>query len=210
VVIQASDRKVHVVYASYSKDLNAHIRHVVLDPDVLVGKTAEGGPAISAQPQPAKVALGGTAQFSVTATGSGPLYYQWQRNTGKGLWLNLGRSATLQSETVKAEMNGWQYRVVVTDAAGSTLSTPATLTVNDPAPIIRANGFGLQKGISIVKTGGAVRIECATCPGMALYDLFGRKITGLATGNSSLIAKELMGVYFLHAGGEIRPLLISP
>jgi hypothetical protein len=213
VVIQASDRKVHVVYASYSKNLNAHIRHVVLDPDVLAGKTAEGGPTISDQPKPTQAALGGKGKFSVTASGSGELYYQWQRNTGKGLWLNLGRAATLETEAAKAEMDGWEYRVVVTDDKGSTLSDPAKLTVNS-TPIIRTNKFGLRKGISILKIDGGVRIDfTATSPGMALYDLHGRKISELATGNgnSSITIRQPMGMYFLRStNGDIRCLLISP
>ncbi len=126
-VIQSADRKIHVVYSQFTKNPTMHIRHVVLDPDKLVGK-GNGGPSISAQPVDFNGAIGGVGSFNVTASGTGSLYYQWQRNTGNGLWHDVERMANFSTETIKQEMNGWKYRVVISDNNGSTVSNVATLS----------------------------------------------------------------------------------
>ena len=208
VVIQASDRKVHVVYASHGKSAKAHIRHVVLDPDVLVGKTAEGGPSISAQPKPVKVALNSKAEFSVTASGSGTLYYQWQRNTGNGLWLNLGRSATLQTETAKEEMHGWQFRCVVTDSTGSTVSEAATLSLSNVTEKIRLAYSGIHNRISFIRIKGGVQFELPKALNVSLLNSRGRQIEGLKTNGNSFTVYRPAGLYFLKAGSEIHRFVI--
>ena len=86
---------------------------------------------ITAQPKAASAYVGGTAAFTVTATGAG-LKYQWQYNSGKG-WtdstLSTAKTATL-SVTVTAPKNGFKYRCISTDANGKTqTSYTATLTV---------------------------------------------------------------------------------
>ena len=83
-------------------------------------------PVITAQPQPVTVSAGQTAQFSVTATGTAPLAYQWQRNG-----VNIAGSTALNCSVVNAQSaNVGSYRVIVSNAAGSVTSTAATLTVN--------------------------------------------------------------------------------
>ena len=96
--------------------------------------TAEpnAGPAITAQPQNRSAAVGATAKFSVTATGTG-LKYQWQYKYPDGSWTNSGyasgKTAAL-SFTVQAKYNNMQYRCVITDANGKkTTSSAVTLTV---------------------------------------------------------------------------------
>ena len=42
--------------------------------------TANVAPSISSQPANVTVAAGQSASFSVTASGTAPLQYQWQRN----------------------------------------------------------------------------------------------------------------------------------
>ena len=86
-------------------------------------------PQITTQPLSATVTAGQTATFSVTATGSGPLTYQWQKNM-----MNIS-GATNSSYTTPATVNtdnGATFDVVVTNAAGSITSSTVTLTVNPP------------------------------------------------------------------------------
>ena len=45
------------------------------------GGACAGPPIITQQPQPQNVCPGSTAAFTITATGTGPLTYQWQTNT---------------------------------------------------------------------------------------------------------------------------------
>jgi hypothetical protein len=203
VIIQASDRKVHIVYASHGKTAKAHIRHVVLDPDVLVGKTAEGGPTISAQPQSTNVALDNKAEFSVTANGVGSLYYQWQRNTGNGLWLNLGRSATLQTETAKDEMNGWQYRCVVTDTTGSTVSEAATLSLSSITHTIRQTTSGIHNRISFMRIKGGMRFKLPDVRNVSLISPQGRRIESLKMTGNTITVRRPAGIYFLRAGSAL-------
>jgi len=88
-------------------------------------------PAITAQPQNQSVAAGQPATFSVTATGTAPLNYQWQKNSS-----NIA-SATNSSYTTPAITlgdNGATFDVVITNTAGTITSSSATLTVN-AAPV---------------------------------------------------------------------------
>ncbi|WP_306600915.1 immunoglobulin domain-containing protein [Geothrix sp. 21YS21S-2] len=83
-------------------------------------------PAITAQPANLTVRAGATATFSVTATGSVPLTYQWRRN-GVAIPAATGSRYTTPS-TVPGD-SGTKFTVVVTNSAGSAISDPATLTV---------------------------------------------------------------------------------
>ena len=88
-------------------------------------------PSITSQPVSSSVTLGQAATFSVTATGTGTLSYQWQQNS-----VNIA-GATASSYTTPATIasdNGSTFEVVVSDAAGSTTSNPVALTLIDAAP----------------------------------------------------------------------------
>ena len=89
-------------------------------------------PSITTQPQSATVTEGQQATFSVAATGNG-LSYQWQKSADNGSsWTNIDGaiSATYITEATSLNMNGTQYRcIVTTDDNISTTSDPAILTV---------------------------------------------------------------------------------
>jgi hypothetical protein len=95
-------------------------------------------PTITDQPDDATVADGATAGFSVSATGTGTLTYQWQRLPPLGgSWANVsggsgGTSASYTTPTLaRAADTGALYRCVVTDDNGSTNSASAQLTVTE-------------------------------------------------------------------------------
>lgn len=81
--------------------------------------------AIVTPPLAQTAALGGTASFSVVASGSGPLSYQWQKD---GLAIAGATTATLSLSNLAASAAG-AYRVVVTNATNSVTSAGANLTV---------------------------------------------------------------------------------
>jgi len=83
-------------------------------------------PEIAGQPQSQTVVGGGFASFSVSATGTEPLTYEWLKN---GSAILGGNSSTLTLNNVQATDAG-QYSVVVSNDAGSAESFPAMLTVN--------------------------------------------------------------------------------
>ncbi|HVH72017.1 MAG TPA: immunoglobulin domain-containing protein, partial [Candidatus Dormibacteraeota bacterium] len=83
-------------------------------------------PTITTQPANQTVTAGQTATFSVTASGTAPLAYQWGKN-GAAI-----RGATASSYTTPATAssdNGAQFTVVVSNSSGSATSDAATLTV---------------------------------------------------------------------------------
>jgi hypothetical protein len=82
-------------------------------------------PTISAQPQDQSVVAGASAMFGVTANGTAPLSYQWQRN---GVDISGETSATLTLLNVQPG-DAATYRVIVSNTAGSITSQGATLTV---------------------------------------------------------------------------------
>jgi hypothetical protein len=106
-------------------------------------------PVISSPPFSQTNYTGSATTFIVAATTNGStagLIYQWQTNTavGSATWATLSDggqfsgsgTATLSITNVTAAANHKDYRVIVTDGAGSTTSTPpATLTIMDSAPI---------------------------------------------------------------------------
>jgi hypothetical protein len=84
-------------------------------------------PSITTQPASQAVAAGQTATFSVGATGTAPLSYQWREN---GTALNGATSASYTSKATTTSDNAVQFTVVVSNSAGSVTSSAATLTVN--------------------------------------------------------------------------------
>ncbi len=88
--------------------------------------TVTTSPTISTHPQSQTVTVGGNATFSVVASGSAPLGYQWRFNNA-----DIG-GATLDSYTRNNAqlVDAGNYSVVVTNSVGSVTSVVAVLTVN--------------------------------------------------------------------------------
>jgi hypothetical protein len=82
-------------------------------------------PAITTQPAAASVTEGQTATFSVTASGTAPLTYQWRRN-GTDI---AGATASAYSLTTTLADNGAAFSVAVRNSAGSATSNTASLSV---------------------------------------------------------------------------------
>ncbi len=78
---------------------------------------------INQQPQNASVCVGSATSFSVNANGGSSVAYQWQVNTGSG-WSDIANSSTYSGATTSTlsinstllTMNGWQYRVIISNA----------------------------------------------------------------------------------------------
>jgi hypothetical protein len=87
-------------------------------------------PGITTQPANVTVTAGQNATFTVVATGSAPLTYQWQINGGN--IANSNAASYTETNTTTAE-SGDTFDVIVTNAAGSITSNTATLTVNAAA-----------------------------------------------------------------------------
>ncbi|MDR2585403.1 MAG: immunoglobulin domain-containing protein, partial [Prevotellaceae bacterium] len=144
-------------------------------------------PVITTHPSNQSVAAGGSATFSVVATGTTPLSYQWQERVNSGgmmaSWLNINSfmggiysgttTATLSLTNVPASYDGYQYRCVVTNVAGSDTSVSASLTVS----------------------GSTSKVEIGTTPG---------DLTGGTVGvpySFTLEAKPTAGAWDIKKGG---------
>ena len=99
-------------------------------------------PTVSSQPASASVNADSSATFTVTASGTTPLLCQWQvdKNDGSG-WTDISGAvnASYTVEKVTAEQNGWKYRCVIQNAAGSVESNAATLTVKEAIGDVKKN-----------------------------------------------------------------------
>ncbi len=83
-------------------------------------------PVLTSQPQSVVLNYGMPAQFSVAATGTGTLSYQWFKD---GVPISGQTSTSFRIATATANDMG-VYTVAVTDVNGTTTSLPATLVID--------------------------------------------------------------------------------
>jgi hypothetical protein len=100
-------------------------------------------PAITTQPASQTVIAGQTAAFSVTATGTAPLSFQWQKN---GANIIGATSSSYATPATTAADSGAKFSVVVSNSAGTATSTNATLTVNAATRLLSATPASLSFG----------------------------------------------------------------
>jgi hypothetical protein len=109
-------------------------------------------PKLSSMPKSQVVLTGKTATFSVSATGSGTLKYQWKYN-GTNVAGATGTSLTVKSCTPK---QAGLYTVSVSNSGGSITSTPASLVVAaTPAAVL----------VPAASQGGALTFDVAGVTG---------------------------------------------
>jgi hypothetical protein len=89
-------------------------------------------PLVISQPANETVQVGQTATFSVTATGSAPLTYQWYKN---GTVIPVATSSTYTTPATVIGDNNSQFTIAVTNPVGSAQSNPAILTVINTIPL---------------------------------------------------------------------------
>ena len=114
-------------------------------------------PTITSQPKSQTVNVGDSATFSVTATGTEPLSYQWYKNSSM---ISGATSSSYAISSVNTSDAG-SYFVVVSNSIGSATSSVATLTVNAPAsapvivtqPVSQTVDVGQNVRFSVVATG---------------------------------------------------------
>ena len=91
--------------------------------------TVRSPPRITAQPQAISSFTGQIAQYTVTASGSGPLQYQWQRN---GIAITGATASSYTTPTLVLADSGANFSVAISNVAGQAQSSTASLTVNNP------------------------------------------------------------------------------
>lgn len=92
---------------------------------ILPGCKTTKAPTITAQPTSVTVTDGGSATFSVTASGSGTLSYQWYKSSAA---ISGATSASYTISSVTSSDAG-SYYVVITNTYGTAQSDTVTLTI---------------------------------------------------------------------------------
>ena len=95
-------------------------------------------PAITAQPTNQRVVVGSPATFTVTATGSAPLSYQWQKG---GTPISGATAPSYTTPATTLVDDGSSFQVVVSNSAGSVTSNSVMLTV--------AAGTAVTRGVDV-------------------------------------------------------------
>jgi hypothetical protein len=148
--------------------------------------TVSSAPSITSQPQSTSVVAGSSASFSVTATGSAPLSYQWQKG---GTAISGATSSTYTIASAQTTDAG-SYTVVVTNGSGSVTSTAATLTVSASAV---APSITTQPQSSTVTVGSAATFTVAasgTAPLTYQWRKGGTAISGATSATYSIASAQ--------------------
>jgi len=148
-------------------------------------------PAITSQPVSRTVTEGGAASFSVSASGTATLTYQWMKN---GASISGATSAT-HSIAAAALADAGSYSVRVTNSAGSVTSNAAALTVNPPdiaptaAPTITSQPVAVEAAL---KTSASFSVTVSgTAPFSYVWRRNGAIILGATT--STLTIQKVAG-----------------
>ena len=146
--------------ATTSADNGTSFRVIVTNPVSSVTSnaatlTVNTGPAITTQPANQTVNVGQTATFTVVATGTPPLSYQWQRNQVN---IAAATSASYTTPVTTSTDNGTTFRVILTNPVTSITSNAATLTVNTgpnitTQPVNQTVNVGQTATFTVVATG---------------------------------------------------------
>ncbi|MDQ1590438.1 MAG: hypothetical protein QOG71_1065 [Pyrinomonadaceae bacterium] len=127
-------------------------------------------PSIVMHPQSRSVAAGQPVTFIVSATGSEPLHYQWQRNE---VDIPGANQSSYSLEPATFDDDGAQFRCVVSNAFGSVTSNSAKLIVtgSNTAPIAQIDappeGTLYSAGDTVNYSGAGTDREDGTLPASA-------------------------------------------
>jgi len=123
--------------------------------------TVDQGPAVTDQPDSQTVNEGDNVTFTVLASGSPTLTYQWRKDNA-----NIG-GANGTSYTINNVTSGdaAAYDVVITNGCGNTTSNDAVLTVNpnNPPCVADTNGDGILSPADFSAWVAAFNAQSAAC-----------------------------------------------
>jgi hypothetical protein len=179
--------------------------------------TGSPAPNITQHPPSRTVSSGGSVTFTVAATGTAPLSYQWQRaESGTSAWGNIS-GATAASYTLsnaQSSDNGDRFRVIVSNTLGSQTSNAATLTVTAnqaPSAAIAINA-GLTNnrfiaGQNITFSGTATDPEDGTL-GASRFTWRVDYITSINSGNP--VVRPFVPAFSGQTSGNFTPATTGP
>ena len=155
---------------------------------------------ITGQPSSQTVAAGQTAAFSVAATGTAPLSYQWQKGT---IDIAGATSGSYITPATSLPDSGSTFRVVVSNSAGNATSNAATLTVN----AVSVTTDVLTYHNDIARTGQNLT-ESILTPGNVTSATFGK--TGFYPVDGRVDAQPMYASNVSIPGNGTHNVLIAP
>jgi glucose/arabinose dehydrogenase len=122
-------------------------------------------PSITVNPAPQTAAVGESATFQVTASGTPLLSYQWFRN---GIVIPGATSRTYTIQSAVAADDGALFRVLVSNDFGLVISLPAMLTVLNTPPVgtitLPLTGAKYSAGQTVIYAGTGQDLEDGALP----------------------------------------------
>jgi hypothetical protein len=113
--------------------------------------SATVAPAITTQPASQSVLAGKTASFTVAASGTSPMTFQWSKN---GAAISGATAATYTTPAETTTDNNAQFTVAVSNSAGSATSKAAVLTVTASTLLLNSSSSSVSFGsVSMPNTG---------------------------------------------------------
>ena len=183
-------------------------------PDVMQTLTVHAPVEITQQPQSQTVNVGQSAIFTVVATGSPTLTYQWKKGEND---IPGATSATLTLDDVQTSQAG-SYSVVVTNPAGEITSSAATLTVNKleqtitfgslPNKLTTDTAFTLSatasSGLTVAYASSDTGVASVNGSTVTIHSAGTTTITASQAGDSTYLpASDVMQTLTVHAPVEI-------
>jgi hypothetical protein len=150
------------------------------DPARATTMSGASGPSITSQPANRTVTEGATASFSVTATGTAPLSYQWRRG---GNNIAGATASTYTTPATTSSDNGATFSVVVSNSVSSVTSNNATLTVHSVAVAPTITSQPSNRSVTVGATATFSVLATGTAPLSYQWRKGGTPISG-ATGSS--------------------------
>jgi Concanavalin A-like lectin/glucanases superfamily/Immunoglobulin I-set domain/Immunoglobulin domain/Cohesin domain len=166
-------------------------------------------PSIYMQPSNQTISFGGQATFTVAATGSPTLGFQWSIN-GSALAGATNSSLTLTNVT-PAQSN--IYAVKVTNSFGSVLSSNATLTVNPVVQLVNstASGGTVTVPVNLLASGNENALQFSVAFNSSLLTFTGATLgsnanSGFLSVNTNQLPSGRLGIdVFLPFGSTFSP-----
>jgi hypothetical protein len=160
--------------------------------------TVRAAPVVQTSPLSQTVLSGSTVTFTASASGFPAPTVQWQVSTNGTNYTNIsGATSTTYTLTAAASQNGYRYRAVFTNSAGTATTAAATLTVQTP-PAVKTNptSHSVTAGSTVTFTAAAtgtptptVQWQLSIDGGVTYTDIFGATgttltLTGVTTGQN--------------------------
>jgi hypothetical protein len=163
------------------------------------GTAGVPAPTITTQPTAQSVALGQTATFTVAATGTGTLSYQWYLDDNL---ISGANSASYTTPATTATDNGDLFSVTVTNSGVTVMSQQVPLTVTGgtctAAPSAPGTLTSTTSGTTSIALAWTASTAGSTCP--VNYEIFRSTTSGFTPSSTNQIGATQAGVKYTDSG----------